>query len=253
MFEEIPFVLGFLLVSLVLSAVFSNVAFKPLKIAVQVVSIIGVIVHEISHVLVCIITNTRIYNFTLLKKVENERLSNKIYGEQVNIRDDLRISFLQALVVGLAPVFVSFWIFFFLLNELYNPNIDDIVAIFYVFLMVSMLLAAAPSTGDLSQIASAFTYDIAYSVFQLLVLVISIFSVWMVITAQQIPIVHEIVNYIFILLIYYPIKYLFIGLNRLCQWDFKKKKSASRSYSIKRRRAMRRFYRNKISEKEAQW
>ncbi|GAJ23389.1 unnamed protein product, partial [marine sediment metagenome] len=35
MFEEIPFILGFLLVSLVLSVVFFNVEYKPLKIAVQ--------------------------------------------------------------------------------------------------------------------------------------------------------------------------------------------------------------------------
>jgi hypothetical protein len=252
MFEEIPFVLGFLAVSLIMSRIMYSVEYKPLKIAVQVVAIIGVIVHEISHVLMCIVTNTKINNVTLLKKVENERPSNKIYGGQVTIQPDTRISFLQALVVGLAPLFVSFWIFFFLLSELSNPNIIDIVAIFYVFLMVSLFLGAAPSTGDLSQIASAFTYDTAYSIYQLLLLVISIFSVWIIITAQQIPIIHEIVNYIFILLIYYSFKYSFIGVNRLCQWNFKNR-SISNSNPIKRRRVMRQFNTKRTREKEAQW
>jgi len=252
MFEEMPFVLGFLLVSLVLSAVFFNVEYKPLKIAVQVVAIIGVIVHEISHVLMCIVTNTKINNVTLLKKVENERHSNKIYGGQVNIQPDPRISFLQALVVGLAPLFISFWIFFFLLSELFNPNIIDIVAIFYVFLMVSLLLGAAPSTGDLSQIASAFTYDIGYTFYQIFLVVISIFSVWIIITAQQIPIIHEIVNYIFILLIYYALKYSFTGVNRLFHRIFKNR-SLSVPNPIKRRRVMRQFHPKRTREKEAQW
>ena len=252
MFEEIPFVLGFLLVSLVLSAVFFNVEYKPLKIAVQVVAIIGVIVHEISHVLMCIVTNTKINNITLLKKVENERPSNKIYGGQVNIQPDPRISFLQALVVGLAPLFISFWIFFFLLSELFNPNIIDIVAIFYVFLMVSLLLGAAPSTGDLSQIASAFTYDIGYTFYQIFLVVISIFSVWIIITAEQIPIIHEIVNYIFILLIYYAFKYSFIGVNRLFHRIFKNRRLPDYNL-IKRRRVMRQFHPKRTREKEAQW
>ncbi|MBA7479783.1 hypothetical protein ES707_15220 [subsurface metagenome] len=64
LFEEIPFVLGFLLVSLVLSVVFFGVEYKPLKIAVQVVAIVGVIVHEISHILMSIVINV----ITLIKE-----------------------------------------------------------------------------------------------------------------------------------------------------------------------------------------
>jgi hypothetical protein len=252
MFEEIPFVIGFLLVSLVLSVVFFNVEYKPLKIAVQAVAIVGIIVHEISHVLMCVVTNTKINSVTLLKKVENEQPSNKIYGGQVNIQPDPRISFLQALVVGLAPLFISFWFFFFLLSELSNPNITDFMAIFYVFLMVSLLLGAAPSTADLSQIASAFTYDTAYSIYQLLLLVISIFSVWIIITAQQIPIIHEIINYIFILLIYYAFKYSFIGVNRLFHRIFKNRRLPDYN-PIKRKRVMRQFNTKRTREKEAQW
>jgi len=252
MFEEIPFVIGFLLVSLVLSAVFFNVEYKPLKIAVQVVANIGVIVHEISHVLMCIVTNTKINNITLLKKLENEQPSNKIYGGQVTIQPDPRISFLQALVVGLAPLFISFWIFFFLLSELSNPNISDFIAIFYVFLMVSLILGSAPSKGDLYQITSAFSYDIRYTFYQIFLVVISIFSVWIIITAQQIPIIHEIVNYIFILIGYYVLKYLIKGVNRVINGIFKKNK-LSGYCPIKRRGLERIFPHKKTKEKEAQW
>ena len=108
-----PFIVGFLVVSLVLSFLFFRVEYKPLKIVVQVVAIIGVVIHEISHVLMCFVTNTKIDNVVLLKKLENEGLSNKKFGGQVNILPP-RLSFLQALVVGLAPLFISFWIFFFI-------------------------------------------------------------------------------------------------------------------------------------------
>jgi len=211
MFEEIPFVLGFLVLSLLCSIIFLRVEYKPLKIAVQAVAIVGVIVHEISHVLMCFVTNTKINNITLLKKVETDLPSNKIYGGQVNLQPDPRISFLQALVVGLAPLFVSFWFFFFLYRELSNPHTTDLIAILYIFLMISLILGSAPSKGDLYQIASAFTYDLGYTFYQIFLLTSSISTVWIIVESQQIPIFHESITYIFILFGYYALKYLIRG------------------------------------------
>jgi len=252
MFEEIPFVLGFLLVSLVLSLVFFGVEYKPLKIAVQVVAIVGVIVHEISHVIMCIVTNTKINSITLLKKVETDRPSNKIYGGQVNLQPDPRISFLQALVVGLAPLFVSFWIFFFLYRELSNPHTADLIAILYIFLMISLILGAAPSKGDLYQIASAFTYDIGYSFYQIFLLLISIITVWITVATMQILVIHESITYIFILFGYIALKYLIKGLNRLINRIFKKI-DFSTYHPIKRRRVRRLWRRMGTEERKAQW
>lgn len=252
MFEEIPFVIGFLVVSLVLSVIFFKVEYKPLKIAVQVVAIIGIIVHEVSHVLMCFVTNTKINSVTLLKKVENHRPSNKIYGGQVNIQPDPRISFLQALVVGLAPLFISFWIFFFLYRELSNPNTTDWMAIFYVFLMVSLILGSAPSKGDLYQIGSAFMYDIGYTFKQIFLVAISILVVWIIVAIMQIPIIHESINYLFILIGYYTLKCVSKGVNGVVKHIFKKT-GLSIHHPIKHRRLRRLYRHNTPKEKEAQW
>ena len=253
MFEEIPFVVGFLVVSLVLSLIFFRVQYKPLKIVVQVVAIIGVIIHEISHVLMCFVTNTKIDSVILLNKLENKGDSNKVYGGQVNILPNPRISFLQALVVGLAPLFISFWIFFFLLHELYNPNTTDFLAIFYIFIMVSLILGSAPSKGDWNQIASAFTYDIEYTVYQIFLIAISIFSVWYVVVALQIPVIHEIINYIFFFVGYYLLKYSFKGVYQSVNGIFKK-------FSLPRHRSIKRLTRRRLwhrleepNEREVQW
>lgn len=252
MFEEIPFVIGFLLVSLALSVVLFRVEYKPFKIAVQVVAMVGIIVHEISHVLMCFVTNTKINSVTLLKKVESDRPSNKIYGGQVNLQPDPRISFLQALVVGLAPLFVSFWIFFFLYHQLSNPHTTDFMAIFYVFLMISLVLGSAPSMADLQQIASAFTYDLRYTFYQLFLLTISIFTVWMVVTTQQIPIIHESFTYLFILISYYVLKYVIRGVRGVFKSIFKKTDSALNPL-VKHGRLIRLYRYKTPKEKEAQW
>ena len=253
MFEEIPFVVGFLVVSLVWSYIFFRIEFKPLKIGVQVVAIVGVIVHEISHVLMCLVTHTKIDSIVLLKKVENERPSNKTYGGQVNIQPDPRISFLQALVVGLAPLFISFWIFFFLLHEFYNPNTTEILAALYIFVMVSLFLGSAPSKGDWSQIASAFTYDIEYTLYQLFLVAISVFFVWYIVATLQIPVIHEIVNYIFIFIGYYLLKYSFKGVYRGANGIFKKLR-LPRYRSIKRLNKRRLWHRmEEPNKREVQW
>ena len=252
MFEEMPFVVGFLVVSLVVSTIFFRVQYKPLKIVIQVVAIIGVIIHEISHVLMCLVTNTKIDSIVLLNKTENEGQSNKIYGGQVNIQPNPRISFLQALVVGLAPLFISFWIFFFILHELYNPNTTDFIAIFYVFLMVSLILGSAPSKGDWNQIVFTFIYDIEYTLYQIFLAVISIFSVLYIVATLQIPIIHESINYVFVLIGYYVFKYLIKGANRVIN-DVYTKTNFSNNHSIKRRKIRRRWRRMETNEREVQW
>ena len=253
MFEEMPFIVGFLVVSLVVSTIFFKVQYKPLKIVVQVIAIIGVIIHEISHVLMCLVTNTKIDSIVLLNKTENEGQSNKIYGGQVNIQPNPRLSFLQALVVGLAPLFISFWIFFFLLHQLYNPNTTELIAALYYFLMVSLILGSAPSKGDWSQIASAFTYDIEYTLYQLFLVAISVFFVWYIVATLQISVIHEIINYIFIFISYYLLKYSFKGVNRGVNRIYKKF-SLPRYPSIKYLRKRRLWHRmEETNEREVQW
>ena len=252
MFEELPYVLGFLVVSLVLSVIFFKVEYKPLKMAIQVVAIIGIIVHEISHVLMCFVTNTKINSVTLLRKIESDKPTNKIYGGQVNLQPDPTISFLQALVVGLAPLFVSFWLFFFLYRELSKPYTSDPMAILYVFLMVSLILGSAPSKGDLYQIGSAFTYDIGYTFKQIFIVVISILVIWIVIPIIQIPIIHESITYFFILIGYYMLKYMIKGVIGVIKLIFKRA-DLSTHHSIKHRRLRRLYRHNAPKEKEAQW
>jgi len=200
----------------------------------------------------CLVTNIKIDSVVLVNKVENEGPSNKTYGGQVNLQPDPRISFLQALVVGLAPLFISFWIFFFLLHQIYNPNTTELIAALYIFFMISLILGSAPSKGDWSQIASAFTYDIEYTLYQLFLIAISVFSVWYIVATLQIPVIHEIINYIFIFIGYYLLKYSFKGAYRGVNGLFKKL-SLPRYQSTKRLRRRRRWPCMETNEREVQW
>jgi hypothetical protein len=126
------------------------------------------------------------------------------------------------------------------------------MAILYIFLMISLVLGSAPSMGDLKQIAASFTYDLKYTFYQLLLTLISIITVWVVVTTQQIPIIHESVTYLFILLGYYALKYAIKGVKGAYKRIFKRNDPTPKPL-VKHRRA-KRLYRYKTpKEKEAQW
>ena len=62
MFEEIPAIIIFLLFSLVVSYLLLKYTPEPFKKIIVGLMIVGIIIHEFFHVVMCIITNTPIKN-----------------------------------------------------------------------------------------------------------------------------------------------------------------------------------------------
>ncbi len=220
MFEEILIMIGFALFSFCISYLLLKYTPDPLNKIVIMLAMVGIIIHELFHVLMCVLTNARIKKITLLgrrKKKENQK-ENKDESEyfgKVTISDRRRLTFLQALLIGLAPLIFSFWLFFFLLEQILNPELDIMLFFLFLFIMVSIVLAAAPSFADLTSIPRAFKNDPNYSLYQIFLLVISIITVWMIVIMYQISFFHEIVFYAVIMIFYYIFKYGLRGINEL--------------------------------------
>ena len=134
MFEELPFMLGFWIFSLILSFLLFEYTAGILNKIVQGFAIIGIIIHEISHILICLITHTHIDGIRLIyksKRMGRSRFQgNYEYAGRVDIHPEKHISFLQALAVAFAPLYISFWFFFFLLDYLLYTN--EVVWIFFL-------------------------------------------------------------------------------------------------------------------------
>ena len=195
MFEEIFFMIGFWAFSGVISYLLLNKTPSPINKVVQFLAIIGIIIHELCHLCMCIITNTPIKEITLIgrEKLEDQKVT---YYGKIELDGKKTVSFMQSIVIGFAPLYLSFWLFFFLWELIINPEIEMCLFFIYLFVMVSIVLAAAPSMADLSQIPLSFRSDIRYSLYQIFLVILSILLLFFIVLWYEISFFHEIFYYV---------------------------------------------------------
>ena len=217
MFEELIFMGGFLLFSIMVSYFLLKYTPIPLNKLVFGLAMIGIVIHELCHFLMCVITNAPIKSVKLLQRIKFYGEQGKKYGYRgsVTINTDKKLTFLQAFFIGFAPLIFSFWLFFFLLDLLFTAELDAYIAIILIFIMVSIVLATAPSAADIINIPKVFREDPKYSYYQIFLLSISIISVWILCILFQVTFFHEILNYLLIMVFYYGFKYVFWGINKI--------------------------------------
>ena len=208
MFEEIPWIIGFL----IFSVIFSYIAFKyvspPFSEIIKALAVVGIVIHELCHYIMCIITRSPVENVTLVKKLnfkEEQRIG--YYGE-VQVQTH-RISFLQAFLIGFAPLYLSFWLFFFLLEMLVYSQVNAVVFILSILIMISISLSAAPSFADLSEIPKAFFNNFNHSMYQILLLVLSFLLTFTILNLYNLYGFHELFVYLIITGFYFGFKYGF--------------------------------------------
>ena len=252
MFEEITFMVGFAVFSVVMSYVLLVVAPEPLNKFFQVLAVLGIVIHELCHALVCLLTDTRIRTMKILEQSDNKSKFGLKYGGRIELKELNKLTFLQALLIGFAPLYISFWLFFFLLEQLKNPSLEVVIFYLYIFIMVSLVLSAAPSLADLLAIFGSFQFDWRHSLYQICLLLLSIWTVWFGVTYFQFEVFHEILTYLLILAGYYVYKYGFRGLRTYVQRLLGKRSSTgSETENIKK--LTRRRVKPAKHRREAQW
>lgn len=168
---------------------------------------------------------------TLVKKIKDRKEENKSrFGGEVTLNRRTRISFLQASIISFAPLYISFWLFFSIVELMIDPDINVVLFYIYLFILISITLAAAPSFVDLGTIPKAFHDNPSYSLYQIFLLVLSIFSVLMISFVYKIQYIHEILVYVLIFLSYYAFKYVFKEINYITITMYK----VSRTFKYKR-------------------
>ena len=225
MFEELPFIIGFMLFSIVVSYLILHYIPEPyIKIFIGIM-IVGIIIHELFHYLMCLITNTPVEKVNLLEKIKKEeRQGYRRYefNGSVLIKSNNNISLLQAVLVSFAPLVFSFWIFFLILDQVIHPT-NEIIFFVCLFLILSIIFSAGPSSTDLACIPRAFRENPEYSFYQILLLFLSILMVWWIIPFFGQGTVHEAIIYILIGIFYYLWKYGFKVIRHLCRFTFMNK------------------------------
>ena len=126
MFEELPYILGFLLFSIIFSYIMFKYVGPPFSGIIQGLAMGGIVIHELCHLLMCVITRSPVENVTLIKKIDYQKGQKLGYYGEVQAQVE-RISFLQAVLIGFAPLYISFWIFFLLLEMLTTIQVHVVV------------------------------------------------------------------------------------------------------------------------------
>jgi len=211
MFEELPYIFGFMLLSIGISYLLLKYTSGLLFKVVKGLTMLGIVIHEICHVLMCYITHSPIEKVSLLKKTELTEQKNPgdfgYYG-QVKLMEH-KLSFLQAFLVSFAPLYLSFWLFFLILGLLLTIPMHPLLIAVSVFLLISLALGSAPSFQDLKVIPHAFSYDVVNSLYQILLISFSIGMTWIVVFAYNLHYLFELLIYLIIAGFYFMFKYGF--------------------------------------------
>ena len=166
------------------------------------------IFHVACHLLMYTVTFTPIEKIKLFEKKESEKNRKVRYFGEVYPRKG-EISFLQSILVSLAPSYISFWLFIYLLNVLIRTQVNVLTFIFIFFLMILLVLSAVPSFSDLEIIPEAFRNDIHNSLYQILMIVLSILATWYIVSIYNLQFSHEILVYMIISAFYFLFKFGF--------------------------------------------
>ncbi|HZX11169.1 MAG TPA: hypothetical protein VFG01_09520, partial [Acidobacteriota bacterium] len=174
------------------------------------------------HILICLLTNAQIQNYNLITRYKSKRTDtgDKVkyeYGGSVSVNTEQRFTFLQALLIAFAPLYIGFWIFFFLLDLFLHTSLNMISFFIVIFLMSSLIFGAGPSLQDLKTIGLAFQKDTIYSLYQIVLVAISVFILWGGILFFDWTFIHEIFLYISLGITYYILRFSSRGISYLYQ------------------------------------
>lgn len=211
-----------MLFSLIFSYVVLKYCPRYLVLIVKGLLAIGIVLHEICHVVMCVLTRTPIRKVSLLKKVKLEDDSGKtdLYG-QVLVYEH-KISFLQACVVGFAPLFLCFWFFFWILGILVEFPVHPLIFGAGIVVMISIALSAVPSLSDLAMIPKAFSNNTQHSLYQIFLVSLAILFTWLIESFVKYEF-HEWHIYLIITGFYFLIKYGFLLINHVAFLIYERK------------------------------
>lgn len=206
MFEEIPFIVGFMMFSVILSYVAFKYVPPPFSGLIKVFALVGIVIHEICHLVMCIVTRSPIEKVTLIKKLDFKEEQRLGYYGEVQVQRH-RISFLQAFLIGFAPLYLSFWLFFFLLGILVYSQVDAVVFVLCIVIMISISLSAAPSFADLAILPKTFINDLNHSMYQIVLITLSFLLTFTTLAIFNLHEFHEFFVYLIVTAFYFGFKY----------------------------------------------
>ena len=143
-----------------------------IRVVFNILFFFGVFVHEFSHLMFCFIfrvpTNGMKFQFW------DRKIGMVNPAGSVGLAEFPRMSMMQALMVGIAPLFVSTFLFMGCLDVIFTFETTFEIQVFVIILAISIFFTAAPSRTDVSIIFTSAAGDPLQSFLQFIYVVASL-------------------------------------------------------------------------------
>ncbi|MHA1191003.1 MAG: hypothetical protein ACTSP9_01750 [Promethearchaeota archaeon] len=143
-----------------------------IRFIVNILFFFGVFVHEFSHLMFCFIFRVPT-NGMKIYFMDRERGVVSPNGA-VSVSEFPRMSMMQAFMVGIAPLFVSTFLFMICLDIIFTFETSLEIQVIILILAISIILTAAPSRPDVSHIFTAAAGEPIQSLLQFLCVIASL-------------------------------------------------------------------------------
>jgi hypothetical protein len=198
---------------------------------------VGVIVHEVSHRLMCLLAGIPAHNTRVHYR---DKYGQTNPGGAVTLRQPFQLTFFQGFLVCFGPLIIGAWILYYLLLVAFNPFFDPVIRVISGFCCVSILLAISPSQGDLFHVKFSFQNDPSHGLYQIFLAGLSFLIVWALVGVYNILFPVEFLYYFLIIGTYIILKYTFI-LIRILLNKIRFRKGTPHSAAGYRRLARKRY------------
>ena len=204
-----PIMLG---ASWIIKNISLNNKYGPFSRIIWTLRFIAVFIHELSHLIMALIVGIRPKSFSV--KLKSEK-THQVNPSGAVGWEGHNCTFLQAALISLAPVIFSTWLFFWSLSVAFTSGLNPFVRIVALILSGLLFLGATPSKQDFWIIGYWFKKNPKYSLYQIFLLLLSMFFVWGIVTYYNVALPLDIVYYILVGIGYYVLKYSFRGIGWL--------------------------------------
>lgn len=226
-----------LLVSIGVQIWYKRAHTPGLKVFLNVLTFVGVFVHEVSHYTLCVLFGVKTGKFTVKYRSE-DKIRVAPHGS-VALPEFERNSFLQTFVISVAPLLVSTFLFLFCLDVIFNIETDPWVDVVAAVFCVSLFIGSEPSGQDMKVIGKTFRKDPRYSFFQIALIVASGAIVWFFVDLYFISLPFEVLYYIefffFVVLIYFLLRIVILVFVSIFRTFIKPKSPSVRQLTRKKR------------------
>jgi len=244
-----------LVVSIGVQSIGRHIRSRGAKIFFFVLAFVGIFVHEIAHLVISNLFGVKTGKVRV-KYFSDDRMRIAPHGS-VSLPEFERNSFVQTLVISIAPLIVSTFLFMFCLDIVFNIKTEPWVDIIAMVFIVSLFIGSEPSGQDMRLIGLTFKRDPRYSMYQIFLMLVSGLYVSIFVDLYFISLPFEVLYYIeyfiFVALLYFGLKFSFWAIGKCINAVGRKinKTNTSNPKFLSRRRRFKEFRKQK--EKEAQW